>query len=124
MVTRINKLAGFTLIEVMVALAIIAIALSAVSRGLGVTVSNQSHLESRVVATWVAENTIAQLQISAGNNSESTQTVEMLNRKWLVTSKTEATFLPEIYRLSVEVKEQGSEEISANLFSVVSSNEP
>ena len=123
MVKRINKFAGFTLIEVMVALAIIAIALSAVSRSLGVTVSNQSHLESRVIATWVAENTIAQQQISAGSNDESTQTVEMLNRKWLVTSQTESTFLPEIYRLSVEVKEQGSEEVSANLFSVVGTND-
>ncbi|WP_321325764.1 type II secretion system minor pseudopilin GspI [Thiomicrorhabdus sp.] len=123
MVKRINKFAGFTLIEVMVALAIIAIALSAVSRSLGVTVSNQSHLESRVVATWVAENVIAQQQISAGSNDESTQTVEMLNRKWLVTSQTESTFLPEIYRLSVEVKEQGSEEVSANLFSVVGTND-
>ena len=38
---------GFTLIEVMVALAVVAIALAALSRSMGLTVNNQSALEER-----------------------------------------------------------------------------
>ena len=115
--------AGFTLIEVMVALAIIAIALSAVSRSLGVTVSNQSHLESRVIATWVAENAIVQQQIAPGSNNTNKQNIDMLNRQWTVETETESTFISDIYRLSVKVTEQGSEDVSANLFSVVTQND-
>lgn len=111
--------AGFTLIEVMVALAIIAIALSAVSRSLGVTTSNQAFLESKVVATWVAENAIVKQQVMGRQGGAKVSTENMLNRTWEVEFATEPTFIPEIYRLSVEVKEQGSKEVSANLFSVV-----
>ena len=39
--------AGFTLIEVMVALAVVSIALAALTRSMGLTVNNQSGLESR-----------------------------------------------------------------------------
>ncbi|GAB6069255.1 hypothetical protein JCM30760_03520 [Thiomicrorhabdus hydrogeniphila] len=115
--------AGFTLIEVMVALAIVAIALSAVSRSLGVTVSNQSHLESRVIATWVAENAIVQQQIAPGSNNTNKQTVDMLNRQWSVETETESTFISDIFRLSVKVTVQGSDEVSANLFSVVTQDD-
>ena len=109
---------GFTLIEVMVALAIIAIALSAVSRSLGLTVSNQSHLESRVIATWLAENAIVEHQVLS-NQQENKISETMLNREWEIEFATESTFIPEIYKLSVTVSEKGSDDVSANLFSVV-----
>lgn len=110
---------GFTLIEVMVALAIIAIALAAVSRSLGITVSNQTHLESRVVATWLAENAIVEQQVFGRTQAETTISKSMLNRDWTIEFATEPTFIPEIYKLSVEVSEKGSDVVSANLFSVV-----
>lgn len=109
---------GFTLIEVMVALAIIAIALSAVSRSLGLTVSNQSHLESRVIATWLAENAIIEHQV-LNTQQEKKISETMLNREWEIEFATESTFIPEIYKLSVTVSEKDSETASANLFSVV-----
>lgn len=114
---------GFTLIEVMVALAIIAIALSAVSRSLGLTVSNQTHLESRVIATWVAQDAIVEKQIALEGSAEQTLTQNRLNRDWEITFSSEPTFIPEIYRLSVEVREKGSNQVSANLYSVVGEGE-
>ena len=120
---RVNRVTGFTLIEVMVALAIIAIALSAVSQSLGLTVSNQTHLESRVLATWVAENTIVEQQLFPANKTESQQVQTMLNREWMIETASEPTFIPEIYKMSVTVKEKGSEQLSANLFSVVGADE-
>ncbi|BCN94325.1 hypothetical protein THMIRHAM_21100 [Thiomicrorhabdus immobilis] len=116
---KTRTLHGFTLIEVMVALAIIAIALAAVSRSLGITVSNQSHLESRVVATWLAENAIVEQQLFGKTQSENKRSESMLNRDWSVEFATEPTFIPEIYKLSVKVSEKGSDAVVANLFSVV-----
>ncbi len=52
--------AGFTLIEVMVALAIISIALMAALRASGQGASNVSELRSRLLAGWVAENRLAE----------------------------------------------------------------
>lgn len=110
---------GFTLIEVLVALAIIAIALSAVSHSLGVTVSNQAHLESRVIATWLAENAIVEQQVFGQSQSNSNGSEVMLNREWTVSFATEPTFIPDIERLQVQVKQKDSEQVSATLYSVV-----
>lgn len=103
----------------MVALAFIAIALSSVSHSLGVTVSNQAHLESRVIATWLAENAIVEQQVFGQSQSNSNGSEVMLNREWTVSFATEPTFIPDIERLQVQVKQKDSEQVSATLYSVV-----
>jgi general secretion pathway protein I len=52
-------LAGFTLVEVLVALAILSIALLSSLRVAGLGVSNAADLRSRLFAGWVAENQLA-----------------------------------------------------------------
>jgi general secretion pathway protein I len=54
------KRSGFTLIEVLVALAIIAIALMSALRAAGQGTSNVGELRSRLLAGWVAENLLAE----------------------------------------------------------------
>lgn len=51
---------GFTLIEVLAALAIIAVALMAALRATGQGTSNVGELRSRLFASWVAENLLAE----------------------------------------------------------------
>ena len=51
---------GFTLVEVLVALAIIAIALMAALRAAGQGTSNVGELRLRLLASWVAENRLAE----------------------------------------------------------------
>ena len=51
---------GFTLVEVLVALAIIAIALMSALRAAGQGTSNVGELRSRLLAGWVAENLLAE----------------------------------------------------------------
>ena len=68
MIKRIQNLAtrrtaGFTLLEVLVALAIIAIALGAVLSATGSQASNATYLKQKTIAHWVAMNEITQLQI-------------------------------------------------------------
>ncbi len=55
---------GFTLIEILVALAIIAVALSAGMRALAQATDSASALKSRTLALWVAQNRLAAAQIA------------------------------------------------------------
>ena len=50
---------GFTLLETLVALAILAIALTAAFRALGVTAQSAAELRERMLGDWVAENRLA-----------------------------------------------------------------
>ena len=53
---------GFTLIEMLVALAILAIALAAVQRAVSGSLDNAFELKQRLLAGWVADNRLAELR--------------------------------------------------------------
>jgi general secretion pathway protein I len=57
---RCGRWTGFTLIEVLVALAIVSIALLAALRAAGQGTTNVGELRSRLLAGWVAENQLAE----------------------------------------------------------------
>ncbi|GAA5159809.1 type II secretion system minor pseudopilin GspI [Viridibacterium curvum] len=54
---------GFTLLEVLIALAVLAIALTAVSRGIGLVAIQATELGERHAAQWLAQNRMALLRI-------------------------------------------------------------
>ncbi|HEY4697864.1 MAG TPA: type II secretion system minor pseudopilin GspI [Gallionella sp.] len=56
--------AGFTLLEVLVALAIVGTALGASLRAVGSLTQNSSDLRGSVMATWSAENRLAQIRLA------------------------------------------------------------
>lgn len=51
---------GFTLVEVLVALVIFAIALSAAVRGLHIATTSAEETRLRTLATWIAQNRVAE----------------------------------------------------------------
>ncbi|HVB49744.1 MAG TPA: type II secretion system minor pseudopilin GspI [Burkholderiales bacterium] len=57
---RCAKAAGFTLIEVLVALAIVSIALIAALRAAGQATTDVDALRARLLAGWVAQNLLAE----------------------------------------------------------------
>ncbi len=56
--------AGFTLLEVMVALVIVGTALSASLRAISSLTQNSSDLRASMMATWSAENRLSQIRLS------------------------------------------------------------
>lgn len=65
MPTRLPTQQGFTLLEVLVALSILAIALAAIIGVASNQALNTTHLRDKTLAHWVAMNKIAELQMSA-----------------------------------------------------------
>ena len=59
---RPPRAAGFTLIEVLVAVVILAVALAATSRAAGVATDSALETRQRLLATWAAQNRIAELR--------------------------------------------------------------
>ena len=55
---------GFTLVEILVALAIVAVALAAGMRALAQSADSASTLQSRTLALWVAQNRLANAQLA------------------------------------------------------------
>lgn len=55
---------GFTLLEVLIALAVLAIALAATIKGISSYVSNIAYLKERTLAHWVGMNALVELRTS------------------------------------------------------------
>ena len=79
-----KKMRGFTLMEVLIALVILVIAMTTLIISSSDLTKNNSHLEDKGVASWVAANVIAKARIGlislGGNSSHGTE--KMANRQW------------------------------------------
>jgi len=59
-----HNITGFTLLEVLVALVIVGTALGASLRAIGSLTQNSSDLRVSMMATWTAENRLAQIRLA------------------------------------------------------------
>jgi len=90
---------GFSLIEALVALAVLAIATVGLMRTVESHIDSTRGIERRTTAMWVAENRLAELEAGAPGNSE----VEMMGQQWRVSVDRRRTDDPEIDRVRVQV---------------------
>jgi len=58
-----RRAGGFTLVEILVALLVLAIALAATARALGAAIDTTAALRDRTLARWVAEDRLAALEL-------------------------------------------------------------
>ena len=104
---------GFTLIEVLVAMAIIAVGVSALVASAGASSWRADYLREREFARWVASNALAERQaLPAWPRVGSAESeIEMLGRRWYLRTRTRAVADPDLRRLDIEVrKEKGSDD--------------
>lgn len=74
---------GFTLLEVLVALAVVAIALGALARAASQAIDTQQALEERSLALWVADKVLAEMQLETALAPGRRQGQESMgNRDW------------------------------------------
>ena len=103
---------GFTLLEIMVALAVAAIGLGAVSRAMTQNVDIAQQLEVRTVANWVASNRMAELrmlrQFKSGGSSRSQE--DLAGRTWQIDEEYFSTNDPNLARVQITVYEDRDRE--------------
>lgn len=83
---------GFTLLEVLVALAVAAIGLAGVIKVAGSNAYNAQHLQDRTLAQWVALNRVAELRVKKDFPAIGTEKgdSEMAGHKWYWEQETRA----------------------------------
>jgi general secretion pathway protein I len=96
---------GFSLIEALVALAILAVAAVGLIRATEAHVDSVRGLEGRAAAQWVAENRLVELGLRglAGPDAP----VAMLGQRWQVKSRIEATGDPDLKAAHIAVTGAG-----------------
>lgn len=99
---------GFTLVEVMVALAVVAVALPALLFTLYQQIDGTAYLRDRSFAQMVAANKMTELRLISRARSSllmgtDSGTLELADREWHWRVATEATEAPEFYRVEVRV---------------------
>lgn len=98
--------AGFTLVEVLLALAIIAIALTALLKATAQNIENTHRLKEKSVSHWVAMQGINMIQlnlIQVSQSQESTQATTMLGEKWYWRAKISSTPSNKIQQITISV---------------------
>ena len=97
---------GFTLVEVLVALAVLAIALAALMRAMGQSIDVTAALRERSIAMWVAQNRLSQHQMQQDWPSVDTidGETEMAGEKWTWREQVSTTPEPKLRRIEITVK--------------------
>nr|WP_269503897.1 type II secretion system minor pseudopilin GspI [Burkholderia sp. IMCC1007] len=112
---------GFTMIEVLVALTIIAVALAASIRAVGTMATNASDLHRRLLAGWSADNTLAQLRLTHAWPEVGEQSFDCSqgNVQLLCTQRVSTTPNPVFRRVQVSVSMPGRAGVLAQMVTVV-----
>jgi general secretion pathway protein I len=97
---------GFTLIEVLVALAIVAIGMSAVLEALTSSANTALYLQDKTFAEWVALNRIETVRLSGTVPSPGTSNddIDYAGRKWQWQQKVTSTRIPGMVQVDIDVR--------------------
>ncbi len=114
--TRPARQRGFSLMEVLVALAVLAIAMAALVKSAGGFTANQVHLENKTLAHWVALDQLTLLRASGSptlGSQEGEQ--EMAGRLWRWQLRLSSTPDPDVLKAEVRVRPEHDETVFAQL---------
>ena len=95
---------GFTLIEVLVALVILAISLMALLKASGENINNTIRIENKIISELVMKQGITMLKlgiIPLANNQETSHVTTILKQKLYWRTKRSSTKIPHMYQITV-----------------------
>jgi len=115
-VKRVRR-SGFTLLEVLVALAILAVALTAAARAIGVASSQTEEIRNRMLAEWVAQDRIAEHRALSQwlEPGRSNGTTEQAGITFRYEEEVKATPNPLFRRVDIDVYASGNSSRLAHL---------
>lgn len=104
---RMTNKAGFTLIEILIALTILSIALTALLKSTSQNIKDAYYLRQKVIANWVGREVVneARLQLITLPTAPNTLDLEkeMLGETWQVKGSLVPTPNPKIQKIEVSV---------------------
>ena len=105
---------GFTLIEVLAALVIVALGMMGVIQAVSQTVSNGSYLRDRTLAHWIAMNRLTEVRIAGEvpEIDESSGEVEYAGQRWRWSMDVQQTPVESLRRIDVSVRRAEADEDS------------
>ncbi len=105
MLQRVKRSRGFTLLEVMVALTIVALSLTAVAASMNQMIGSATTMQERTYASWIAQNKIAELRLANVNPKVGTTSgeVEFGNTRWIWRAEVSETGVDRFWRIDVAV---------------------
>lgn len=114
---------AFTLIEVLVAVAVLAIGLGAIIAGMARYADNAAYLKQRTIAVFVAHNRLTEMDLApvfpAIGKSDGEE--EMAGAKWHWNAQVTSTADPNLRRVDIQVQAPGRDGDAATLSSFISS---
>jgi general secretion pathway protein I len=131
-VAKASRPDGFTLIEVLVALVIVAVGMSALMGALTSSAKTVVYMQDKTFAEWVALNqiTLVRIQLQAGQTPATGKTngdiTDFANRDWHWAQEVVASQVPGIMRIDVKVRpkaagaSRGNDDDNTNWYVTVS----
>lgn len=111
-----SKSAGMTLIEVLIALAIIAIALTAIVKATTENIRSTSYLQHKTLALWVAEDILNKARTGvitlSGDNDSNDNVVTILGEDWHWKGKSDSSANPHIKKINIDVYASDNDDAS------------
>ena len=122
MSARPSTARGFTLLEVLVAVAVLAIALGAILASMARYADNAADLNQRTIALFVAHNRLAEIELEPvfPPIGKSDGDAEMAGVKWRWNAEVTGTDDPNLRRVDIAVQAPGRDGNAATLSSFVS----
>ena len=106
-----KRVRGFTLMEILVALAIVGIGLAALVGASARATREASGLRDRTFAGWVAQNVLAEIRLSPETLDAGTRSGEEMlgGERWEWTAEITPAVVPQLRHIAIQVRPENTE---------------
>ncbi|MHC8303830.1 type II secretion system minor pseudopilin GspI [Pseudomonas sp. PB3P13] len=107
----VSRMRGFTLLEIMVALAIFSTLAAAALSASQYVVKQTGRVEERLVAAWLADNQLNELRLQSGVAVGQSQDIVAMNRRdWLLQQRVSTASDQRLLQVDIDVGLAGGEQ--------------